>query len=38
MKKNENSLTEKLLQIGNPKFWGQNFKVFLKGDFSKRGH
>jgi len=37
MKKNENSLTEKLLQIGNPKFWGQNFKVFLKGGFFKEG-
>lgn len=37
MRKSENSLTEKLLQIGNPKFWGQNFKIILKGGFFKEG-
>lgn len=37
MKKVENSLTEKLLQIGNPKFWGQNFRILLKGGFFKEG-
>jgi len=36
-KKVENSLTEKLLQIGNPKFWGQNFRILLKGGFFKEG-
>ena len=37
MKKVENSLTEKLLQIGNPKFWGQNFRILLKGGSFREG-
>ncbi len=37
MKKVENSLTEKLLQIGNPKFWGQNFRILFIGGFFQEG-
>ena len=37
MKKDNNSLTNKLLKIGNPKFWGRNFNITLKNGSFKKG-